>query len=747
MGEIVSIFRVNDWNIKQYVLFIAIIQLSTLFMVGVDNIYKSIPLSPAFTAVLGAIFLLYVPGSIILRILKLHNMPTLNTILFTVGISLATIMFLGLLINIVGTLLAIPNPLSPNIVIISFFIVYWILLVISYISDRNYSASTRIGLEEQFHRSTVVVPFVLFFSIIGTFFVNYWGNNLVLFIFISVLCIIIFLLAYSNFFSTFQYPFIIWITAVSLIYSDTLISHFINKYDVITEYHFANLIIQNQYWDWAIPSSHNSMLSCTMIPHMFNIFCQVDLTIYFKVLIPIIFSLVPLGVYAVLRERTSLDIALFSVLFIMVIKPFFQVIPSIGKQVVAEFFLVLILILILNNNIDGYRKSFLLLLFSSSLIVSHYGTSYLVMFSLCFCYVCMYLIKRLAVVPISMTTIHTIINYSQISYPQKRILSSKYIMFFIMMTFLWFIYTSSSISLMNIVNIGSHVSTSILTEFMNPETSRGMSLVVKSSDSLLHTFDRYLNITVLLLIPLGFIRCIATKNIFKMDLAYISFSLFWLVIDFASIAISGFAVMNPFRLFHISLLVLAPFAIVGFTEIVRIFLRNSSEQQRISNYFISLLIVTLLLFNIGALYEITHDSPNSLSLSQETIKNYDDIRVKGQFVNLMREEDVHSAVWLEEYRDDYKSIFITKGNGEGSSALVSYGMIIDDLVNIDDKSTIMSGDYVFLGFVNVVLDVGIGLNKKLSSPTYYNMSELDPLLYQCSRIYNNGGNNIFSQAY
>ena len=48
---------------------------------------------PFLRDVLGFIYLTFIPGVIILRILKLHEIGSIESFLYSVGLSLATIMF------------------------------------------------------------------------------------------------------------------------------------------------------------------------------------------------------------------------------------------------------------------------------------------------------------------------------------------------------------------------------------------------------------------------------------------------------------------------------------------------------------------------------------------------------------------------------------------------------------------------------------------------------------------------------
>ena len=88
--------QMNDWEIKKFLTVVLAIQLAMWGVIGLDYIGLQIPI---LRQLIGFIYLTFVPGIIILRILKLHKLGNIETLLYTVGLSIATLMFTGLLMN------------------------------------------------------------------------------------------------------------------------------------------------------------------------------------------------------------------------------------------------------------------------------------------------------------------------------------------------------------------------------------------------------------------------------------------------------------------------------------------------------------------------------------------------------------------------------------------------------------------------------------------------------------------------
>jgi len=65
---------------------------------------------PVARQIIGFLYLTFVPGFIFLRLLRLEGLSDVETILFSVGISVAFLMIVGLLLNEIGLMIGFSNP-------------------------------------------------------------------------------------------------------------------------------------------------------------------------------------------------------------------------------------------------------------------------------------------------------------------------------------------------------------------------------------------------------------------------------------------------------------------------------------------------------------------------------------------------------------------------------------------------------------------------------------------------------------
>lgn len=745
-----SLLQMNDWEIKKFLKVVLAIQIAMWGVIGLDLIGLQIPILRQF---IGFIYLTFVPGILILRILKLHKLGNIETLLYTVGLSLATLMFTGFFMNMVYPLFGISGPISIMPLIITISVVVLMLCVLSYIRDKDFSDPSFIDVGEVLSPPVLFLCLIPFLAIFGTYLVNFYHTNILLMLMIVVIAFVALLIGFDKFIPAKLYPLAIWVMAISLIYHDTLISMYLNRYDVIGEYYFSKLVVIGSYWNWMIPSSNNAMLSTTMLAPIFHHIFNMDLTWVFKIIYPLLFSLVPLGLYCVFKRITDRKIAFLSSFYFISLYPFYNVIPSQCKQSIAEIFFILLFMLIFYGNIDKIKKSFLLIIFAISLIVSHYGTSYLFMFSLIFVFFFLFLTEN--------QTINNLWEKNHSKFRKKewiadnsnvenKAISLNFVLLFITFALTWYIYISSSSIFNTIVDIGDHILNTLFIQFLSPEYSRGMHSLAGIPVAPIRWVSKIINWSAIFFICVGILKLSLRHREIKFEKEYIGFSLYWFIICISAIAVSGFAVMNPYRLYHLSLFLLAPLAVIGgitvfevITKILKKSWTNKSIKKSLKVLYVFFII--FLLFNTGFIFEIVKDPSSSISLSQESVKEEGHSREYiCTFINLMHEQDVFSARWLSKNMEKGPMIYVIRGNYEGAHALNTYGMVPSSkrygLTSTTRK--IREGDYIYLTYLTVVEGITVGYNFKLGSPTFLNITNIHPLLEDKNKIYTNGGSEI-----
>lgn len=737
--------KMNEWNIKKIFISVITIQLILWGTIGL----KLIGLDVFFLGQLVSFFyFFFVPGFLILRIFKIYDMSSEETLMYSLGLSIGSIMFTGFFMNMFYPYIGISKPISFFPLIITLNVVILFFCILCYIRNKEFATQRYLNIQDILSHKFLFLLLMPFLSIFGTYMVNYYKSNFLLMLMLIGISITVVLCLY-NYIPEKLYSFAIWTMSISILWHTTLISPYVNVGDVVIEYQYANAVINNSYWNWISSGNYNSVLSVVILAPIFSNLFNLDLTWIFKIIFPFLFSFVPVGVYYLCVNQTkNAKLAFLSSFLFIGMSPFFSQIPLIAKQSTAEFFMALFFMVMLSkdSNVKYSQKSILSIIFAISLIVSHYGISYIIMFLLIFILLFSYIINMRFASNLWNSMSQKIKNESQIanhSTMRMNYISSTLVFLFIVSTIAWYLYISNSSSFHSFIYVQKHIVNSIFTDFLNPETSRGLYLITRSESSFLRLVNKYLYIISQFFIAFGFTYTILYDTKLKFSITYLGASLFYLIFLFSAIVISGFTVMmDPRRLYHLSLFILSPFCIIGFSQLYKIMFKSSTG---FCLKTLSLFLILFFLFNTSFIFEVTKDHPYSISISQETIKSSGDLEDKAKlYGNYVVTQDVFSGKWLGKNMNNDK--FVYRGEFiEGDPSLTIYGGIDPNSVRYFDNTTNeISNGYIQLAYANIIENVGSTWYNQLQERTAYSFSEVSHIFDRKNKVYNNGGSVILT---
>ncbi|UTB33112.1 MAG: DUF2206 domain-containing protein [Methanobacterium sp. ERen5] len=748
--KIDNFLQMNDWEINKFLKVIFSIQISVFGLVLLDGLGIHIPILREFISI---IYLLFVPGVLILRIMKMHKLGSVETILYSVGLSIASIMFIGFIINLVYPLLKISDPLSimPLIITMAIFVV--VLSFFSYLRDKDFSKPTFVDIKDLLSPIVLFLLLFPFLAIFGTSLMNWYKINIVLMILIILICLTLLLFAYGKIPKKF-YPFTIFIMAISLLFHTSLISNYLTGYDIQNEYYLANMVIANAVWNYKINSIVNAMLSITLLAPVISIITKINLNWIFKIIYPIIFSLVPLGLYKIFKKQTNSEIAFLSCFLFISLYVFYTQMISLARQEIAEFFLVLLILLMVNTKMNNTKRSFLFILFGVSLVISHYALSYIYSISLIVVYMLVLLSDRYDIhrsIDFIFRNKNTIYKTSFEGNTNYKIISSTFIFFFITFTIAWYMYVSNAAPLTAILNIGNHIASSISTDFLNSDSSQGLFVLQNQLQSPLHRLSKYIYLIVQFFIVVGFFALLFKRNRMNFDRNYLLFVLVNLIILVAGVTVPFFASsLNVERLYQITLIFLSPLCIIGgffiLKSIFGFFKFSLKNNYDIHLKLISIFLMVFLLFNIGLMYNVFNDDSNSIALNT----TYDTAN--------FNQEEFYGAEWLNNFgntstsngvsiSDDYRRPLLRSFGIEPNTFSRIYGnnSTLSDLkINIKKQySSRYNFVYFFFGSKNVKDNNTIVLSSEGVNVNGEKYKNLIDLFNNENQIYDNGGSRLY----
>lgn len=721
--KIVNPFQIHSWKIKSHVILVLSLQLALLGSILFDSIGLQIPLIRQLTSV---IILLFIPGTLILRAINIGKIDNLESLLYTIGISVTLIMFIGFFLNFFCLKIGIMDPISIMPLMIALNLTILVLLIICYINDKTYYNYSYIDTENIFTLKSFFLFFFPILAIYGVYFVNNYHNNYLIIIFMVLLSLLVTVNGFFNLIPKNLYYLAIFSISIALLLHNSLISSYVWGCDIQQEYYLANQVIKNSYWDLNIAENANAMLSIVMLAPIVSKVSNIDLTWTFKIIFPLLFSLLPLGLYKLYEKQTTKEIALISCLFYIFGFEFYTEMLSLAKQQISELFFMLLILLMLNNSIEKSKKAFLSILFLFSMVVSHYGLTYIFMLSL--------LLSQIISKFIALIESRFSIKSSNIRF-LELITSNHFILLFFVFAFSWYLYISQGSTFIRFIGIGNSIYNQMFAEHFQ---TQGADLITRVAKSPMRNITKYLHLISILFISVGIFKLAAKRRLMKFNNSYIAFSLAYFVICIFGVGIPFFASqLNTSRLYYMALIILAPFFSLGAISLFNVifqhdltaFWANSSTKQVFS--ILSIFLAFFFLFNSGLIYEINGEETSSVSLNST------------HYPFLYSEEDIKEANWIYLNQNKVSTIY---GDLGGANLLLSVGsnLLKDGTPNFKlfpfngASINLPKNNYVLITKFDIGFDQIYVYNDILDEPEYIDLN----YLYK-----NNKLNNIYDNGY
>lgn len=568
--------------------------------------------------------ILFLPGALALNAIGIKMKSFAEFILMALGTSIALVMLLGLSVNFMGPLAGVDKPLSAIPLMVSMAALLAILAIAAAIRQGGVAELPRPVLKVRpYHFYLALIPLV---TLLGVMLQNLFSSNLVLMASLVMIGSTIALASLGKI-PREAYPLTIFLMALSLLIHTVLISDFMWGWDIHREYYSATSVIGASYWEpnpttiKPLASQNvDAMLSIVILGPLLSILGGLDMETVFRTVYPAIFSFVPVALYLLFRKQTNEEVALLSSFFIMSLVTFFAELPQLARQEIAELFVVLLLLILISTEIARPQKTALFVLFSFSLIVSHYATYYFFIAILLMGFVFGKLLQmrkkahqRETVHPSRLTGRPGISLFSLGPIP---------ILLTVLLSLAWYKFTQNSAPIISIVNVFNNMMNSIRNGMFSSGTINGISIIRESSGTLADTIWEISQIVIAVAILIGtYFVLKGLKNRPEATLAPINLAALGVLI--ACMILPNLATsLNSARIYHLALLFLAPSVVVGMTIAVEKILSITSSTRRRGYHplrVVSMIVILSLAYNAGLIHQLASESSTSFALDE----NYD----------------------------------------------------------------------------------------------------------------------------
>ena len=375
--------KLNDLNIKKLLATVLSLQIALWAVMGLSALGVSIPI---VQPLIGFIYLTFVPGILILTALRVRNLNIVETALYAVGLSVTVVLSIGLVDNVVFNALNIIKPFSFLAVTSSVSFVVLLLCAIAYFRNRTHyhyspGSGRRWKNPKPLFTTEMSVPLaptlflciLPFLAVFSTYLVNTYNVDAGQLLLWLLLGVVVLLIAFDKVIPSKLYPLAVFVIALSLLFQQTLISAWLTGADIQSEWGLANSVLNTGVWNPSLLSQYDGMLSVVALAPIYSLISSLDLVWVFKIVYPVIFALVPVGLYQIFRRQLNDKVAFLSCFFFVSFAPFYVQMTELARQEVAELFFVLLILLLVSKEMNRRIQSALFIVFGLSLVVSHYG--------------------------------------------------------------------------------------------------------------------------------------------------------------------------------------------------------------------------------------------------------------------------------------------------------------------------------------------------------------------------------------
>ncbi len=681
------------------------------------------------------LFFTIVPGFLILTILRQNKIEFLIKFLLSVGLSISVLLGVGLFLNTLYPVLMKPLSLTP--LLISLNILTILLSIFAYIRNIDDFKTSHI-FNYEFKRgdkllSPIIFP-ILFplLAVLGTYLMNTSLNNILILTMLFLIPAYVVVITYlKDRIHPVTYPIALFMIGLGLILMYALTSYHIIGRDVHQEFYFFQFTLANFHWDInSYYNPYNACLSITILPTIYQVITNMNPEYVFKLLFGVLGSVLPLMVYTVSKKYLNHKFAfLASLLFVFQVF-FIDIVGAVRQEVAVIFFFLAVLVVFDCFGETKFEKSgvkkFLFLILVSSMVVSHYSTSY-VAFAL--------------LVPI------LLLPFLKNLYVERRItiVNFEVLLIYLFVIILWFILYAKVQFL-----AGSEAIQSTVAATASATGAGGGSIAFESSRegtvlSILGIGIRNLpnliavlvNDLIFVTIGIGLLTLLVKfRKIIKYKTVFIyegitSLDSKLLFAGFLSLILLALFIILPSvsffygsdRLFFQLLIFTVPLFIIGTFKIAEL-LNKIIKKPDLKVALILVLLISLFICNTHLQYEFT-----GIPFSPE----YDKTGIpRGELY--IYDSEIATAKWFGTYRDDDINIYTDAIGFER----LSMGGVNTNVVGINFNNKTING-YLYMGEANVKdgkFYDSLDSQVKVQNYTYFFNSK--------SRLFDDGNGQIYS---
>jgi uncharacterized membrane protein len=648
---------INDWPMRRFVLLSVFVMMATSLLTIVRWLDPSNSYSDLGFVLVP--FLLFVPGAGIMRLFRLHGTGMARSVMYSLGLSLILLMFIGFFLNILHYVGIMESPLTIGPINVAFLAIMGLITFAVIKRDTGYRMPTAASLLD--HRVFLSVALAIlppFAVLMGTHLTAFDGDRTMMQLIVIGLCLIPIAVMSRR---IKNYDLLILSASISFLFQRVLMTNYLMGYDIFTEYAAARITITNGWWNVLAHTGlegagANTALSVVTLAPMLNNLTGIGLIDLLKIVYPFAFAFLALGVYKAAQSQLGTNAALLGAFLVIGYQSYYNLLSQMAKQEIAELFMVILLLVLTESALSIRSRKWLAAVCLLGVIVSHYGMAYIAMgfvggmFGLSF--LSAFFKKRHPGEGLGRRFISSIKGWWE-DQRSMEIMSIFLLLLYVVVFFTWYSITGSGVMLSFVQSGSEYIPISEASAGYTLSQFDALEFLLINYGSGFHNIEKYLVLTAQILSVVGLVHLVLNRKTLytKVNKDFVNMAILAMLILVACYVVPGFSKLLYFgRFFHLTSIFLGAFVLLGVVAIARAVgdllpnrKRNISVDSRKLLAVCTVFVVAFTLFNTSVMYIATNDYSNSFTLDEATSWA------------IYSDTDVQGAKWasLDEHRGNY----------------------------------------------------------------------------------------------
>jgi len=385
------------------------------------------------------LYIVTVPGFLILRSLGVKKLDFWISLILSVGLSITFLMIPGILFNFGWSYLNKVPPLQTELMTFFYGIQIILLLILAYFRN-NIELIINIDIYSFLKKSYYILPPILVvMSILSANLLNNGGSNILAIITLVLIALgSLITILFSNSIDKNFFPWSLYFYSLSLLLLLSLRSLYVSGWDIQSEFGVFQMTKIAEKWQPTIwNGAYNACLSITLLPTIISKLTQFPDDYIYKFFYQILFAFTPIIIYQFFKKFASHVIAFIAVIYIISQPLFVQPMTALMRQEIAFLFFMLMTYVLFDSHLNSKVRVILIFIFGLCMVLSHYSTTYITLLLLTLTYIFTSVFRLTEKIPL----IESLLIKIKISNPIKfhnYYLSPLLLLFLFLTTFLWY---------------------------------------------------------------------------------------------------------------------------------------------------------------------------------------------------------------------------------------------------------------------------------------------------------------------